>query len=405
MKFVVAFNRDRDFYHVPRALNEGNLLARLVTDVYLPDFLRNTWFVEKIGLSHRCSESLPSRLTRSCWEAVRLQLWDLLRTQNEKAKINVFNRLDKKLSQMAAREAHKTNAHLLLYGGYALEAFSDPRMGDKKKILFLYHPHGTWCKGILEIDYQLHPEIRHSHHAHLEEIRLSEGRRLLREIELADMIITASSFTKLSIEKSIGMRKRIIVVPYGCKVFEDSKPTPAEQGALPRLLFVGQGTQRKGLHHLLKIWKKHFQNRAQLTIIINRLDPGIRQLCDQCEDGLRILSDLSEAGLRREFLAADVFVMPSLVEGFGLVYLEALAAGCFVIGTTNTGLPDLNPPYDIATTITAGDDLALAHAVNDAIDRVFNQGIDTEKILDFARTLTWEKFRERIRKAVLELSE
>ena len=38
--------------------------------------------------------------------------------------------------------------------------------------------------------------------------------------------------------------------------------------------------------------------------------------------------------------------MPSLVEGFGQVYLEALAQGCPVLGTSNTGLPDLGDEVD-----------------------------------------------------------
>ena len=50
---------------------------------------------------------------------------------------------------------------------------------------------------------------------------------------------------------------------------------------------------------------------------------------------------MSQPELEQLYQQADVFVLPSLVEGFGYVYLEALARGCFCLGTWNTGLPDV----------------------------------------------------------------
>ena len=46
--------------------------------------------------------------------------------------------------------------------------------------------------------------------------------------------------------------------------------------------------------------------------------------------------------------------MPSLVEGFGQVYLEALAQGCPVLGTANTCLPDLGGEADAIFLVTPG---------------------------------------------------
>ena len=50
--------------------------------------------------------------------------------------------------------------------------------------------------------------------------------------------------------------------------------------------------------------------------------------------------------LQRLYARSTVFVMPSLVEGFGQVYLEALAQGCPVLGSANTALPDLGGEAD-----------------------------------------------------------
>jgi starch synthase len=46
-------------------------------------------------------------------------------------------------------------------------------------------------------------------------------------------------------------------------------------------------------------------------------------------------------GLRRHYSRASVFVLPSIEEGFGMVIGEAMACGCPVIASTNTGPSEL----------------------------------------------------------------
>ena len=58
--------------------------------------------------------------------------------------------------------------------------------------------------------------------------------------------------------------------------------------------------------------------------------------------------------------------MPSLVEGFGLVYGEALGAGLFCIGTANTGLPDMNLSENEALLVSVGDIAELSHSLHTA---------------------------------------
>ena len=60
------------------------------------------------------------------------------------------------------------------------------------------------------------------------------------------------------------------------------------------------------------------------------------------------------AELNKIFASSTLFVMPSLVEGFGQVYLEALAQGCPVLGTANTCLPDLGTEEDGIYSVSPG---------------------------------------------------
>ena len=112
--------------------------------------------------------------------------------------------------------------------------------------------------------------------------------------------------------------------------------------------------------------------------------------------GITLLGHQSRAALDALFAGADVFVMPSLVEGFGLVYLEALAAGCHVIGTTNTGLPDMSLSQEAATIVAPGDPGMLADALSAIALRKRLRKIDPTTIRAEGARWSWSDFRHQI---------
>jgi glycosyltransferase involved in cell wall biosynthesis len=395
-KFVVAFNRDRDFYELPLALAEGGSLEYLVTDLYVPDVLTRTAVPALLGLSHRRGNGLSSKLVKTSVQALFFQAFSLKRARTERARSLVFHKIDSSLSRKAGRIAARDKAGAFLYSGYALEAFEMLRDTGRRKLLFVYHPQGDYVRSILEQDFAKHPEVTVSYRRHMDEIAVNEGERVAREIEMADAIACASSFTARSIASTLSAPKPVAVIPYGATSSHEGGDV-ARVGKKPMVLFVGQGTQRKGLHHLVKAWRCGLYRRADLTLVLNQSDPGILRMIESLPDGPRVLSGLSREELNREFESADVFVLPSLVEGFGLVYLEALAAGCHVIGTNNTGLPDLAAPEGVATVIPAGDFDNLKGALEAAIGKAAAGGYDRAFIRSFAATRTWENFRQGIR--------
>jgi teichuronic acid biosynthesis glycosyltransferase TuaC len=85
--------------------------------------------------------------------------------------------------------------------------------------------------------------------------------------------------------------------------------------------------------------------------------------------------------------AADLFVMPSLSEGWGYVFGEAMLCGTPVIGTDTPGIRDAIANEACSILIKPNDPGALA----EAIEKGLNKKWDREKVIEFALSFSWEK--------------
>jgi glycosyltransferase involved in cell wall biosynthesis len=147
--------------------------------------------------------------------------------------------------------------------------------------------------------------------------------------------------------------------------------------APPTILTVGAVKARKGVRDLvaaLPAVRQHVEN-ARL-VIAGSLDsepPYVAQVrADIAALGLENAVDLpgrvDDAALRRLYGGASVFVLPARadgdkVEGFGLVLLEAGAAGLPVIGTRDSGTEDAVDDGVTGLLVAQGDSAALAAAL------------------------------------------
>ncbi len=395
-RFVCVFNRNRDNYEVAVALHEVGLLERLVTDYYLGDdpLLSATSGIR--SLQKRKHPKLPASAVKSIRSSFFLQsLFQVLHLPMN----YVFPITDTILGLAAGFLAKHTKSHLYVYSGY-----SPPRWmkrGTRKQILFQFHPHPTYVRNILAADLAKYPEVSWSYR---DERDTGVGSVAARDSDWqnSDHIICASTMTKRSLIFAGCPESRISVIPYGfSSPLRNIPVTTRDCGGKCEFLFVGQGVQRKGLHHLIMAWKAAALKNAHLTLVCYKIDPGIRRMIDG--DSITLLSKQSDMELQALYARSHIFVMPSLVEGFGLVFLEALAHGCFIIGTENTGLVDLHLDSDSATIIEAGNPVALKCALVDAHRRTERHELNWHHIADTASKRSWGHFRMEIAQNCLNL--
>jgi glycosyltransferase involved in cell wall biosynthesis len=154
----------------------------------------------------------------------------------------------------------------------------------------------------------------------------------------------------------------------------DPAQRAAAEGDPPRLLTVGTISPRKAQTVLVEALAGLADRDWTLTVIgatdrVPAETDRLRSLiaASGLEDRVRLLGTLSEAAMDRAYGEADLFVLPSLYEGFGMVITEALAHGLPVIATTG-GVAVESLPARACLRIPPGDVVALREALRGLLD-------------------------------------
>lgn len=396
-KFISCFNRDRDFYQVPISLKEAGLLDILVTDFYCSENSFNEFIARLFSLQHRHSPLLPASFVLSDFSSF---LYNCALRFGFQTNL-LYSFIDKSISLRTLQRLKSTKSNLLLYSGYALDSFrysASCMNSGSLRYLFVYHPAGDYVRSIYENDLSIYPEMYRSYDNEVFRIQSLESASLNEEVSLANGILAASTFTASSVEQYINADCKLSVVPYGPGNINTSFiPFDLKYNiSRPRLLFVGQGTQRKGIHHLLKLWSLKYFKSCSLSLVLNNVDPYIDSTLASLPGEVRIYSKLSNSDLLRIYDHSDVFILPSLCEGFGFVYLEALTRGCLLVGTSNTCLPDLDLPSYVSQVSTPSDLSSLENSIDNLLSHLQSNNLSRKLVARLSDRFSWQRFRQGI---------
>jgi hypothetical protein len=167
----------------------------------------------------------------------------------------------------------------------------------------------------------------------------AQVRRQLAEFEQCDVIVCPSGAVKESFERAGISPHKLVVVPHGVDLSgTDATATRPANGPL-RVLYVGQLHFRKGLRYLAQAAVR--MDPAEFIFRLVGPDFGLSGMVRlEGSERLMRIGPLKGEDLSRAYRETDVFVLPSVEEGFGLVVLEAMRAGLPVIITSAVGAKD-----------------------------------------------------------------
>lgn len=177
----------------------------------------------------------------------------------------------------------------------------------------------------------------------------------------ADEIIAVSQATATDIATYYGRTANVHVVHHGVDHAHFTPPHDEAarqtswhtlQRAYPRLrqpylFYVGQLQPRKNLSRLIEAFELRGQQEPELSLVIagshGWLNEPIRERArsSRFSDRIHLIGRVPDDILPALYWHADVFVLPSLYEGFGLPVLEAMAAGCPVVTSNTSSLPEI----------------------------------------------------------------
>jgi phosphatidylinositol alpha-mannosyltransferase len=121
------------------------------------------------------------------------------------------------------------------------------------------------------------------------------------------------------------------VIPCGVDAAKFGAEHPGGREPVPTILFVGTYENRKRGRLLAEAFARRVRPRLP--------DAQLWMVCSDAPEapGIDVLGRVSDDELVDRYQRAWVFCLPSSYEGFGVPYIEALAAGCPVVATPNPG--------------------------------------------------------------------
>lgn len=333
--YIIVHAGRRDDYQMALALHEYSQLFCLVTEAYFP--LDNLFFNKVVSflgikkkLNLRFKEGLPSEKIIVSYRAFFFELLFQLTK-----KVSFDKRKGYALGLKAKKICQKNNIPIIAVNTCAHGAFLNNPI--EPKVLFQFHPHISYVTTIFDEEIRLNPKSKKSLKQEYEYSLSNDAIvRLKNEINLATHYICASSVTKKSLEFE-GVNPRLIkVVPYGVDVSKFQYVKREEQKIF-NVIFIGSLNQRKGISYLLEAMNELLN--VSLTIV----GRGIfdESLLSGYNFPIEVFKNVSQDVLIEKLQKAHCFVLPSILEGFGQVILEAMATGIPVIATENTAAVDV----------------------------------------------------------------
>jgi len=235
------------------------------------------------------------------------------------------------------------------------------------------------------------------------------GERRIHDIEymglqLADRIVCVSHHTAREITEKYLVDPSKIRVVHNAFLIERIK----EKRRLfkePTVVFVGRITLQKGPDYFIEIARKVLEKTKNVRFVMAGRGDMERMVMERVASwglGTKFLFSgfLSREEVAKLFSTADIFVMPSVSEPFGIAALEAMSMGAIAIVAKNSGVAEITKyPYKV----DFWDIDKMAEIIIDLINNPEKMEELSKKSMEEASSLKWENQVEKLISVYSEL--
>ncbi len=179
-------------------------------------------------------------------------------------------------------------------------------------------------------------------------------------VRRAARVVATSQYSAECARRMYGLKEMPVVVPELIdlpawrRLLDSVNGVAANRAGRFTVLYVGRFYRRKRVNLLLEAAARLRQEVPGLEVRIVGNGPCAEAWRRQAAalklaDTVTWLGDISRTELAREYRRADVFCLPSVQEGFGIVLLEAMAAGRPIVAARAAAIPEVAPQATLVT--------------------------------------------------------
>jgi alpha-maltose-1-phosphate synthase len=402
---ILSHSGKQHSYHVAKALDELGYLEKFYTSAYvgakwMQDLIekRNNKFWSRRFLHGLYGKKVESNWRFEVPEIILNQLYG----QNERTLNAVYAR-DTKFDNYLSKKMHQLRGDIFWgFQGSCFQSLEAAKQEGKLAVCELATAHAPVAKRILEEEKELNPEWADS----IDNVTFPPCyfERLCEEPNRADIVIGASRFTLQTLKESGVDEKKLRYLPLGFELdhipFTENK---ARRKGPFKLLFAGRITQRKGIKYLLEAMKQFDPKQVELHIIgyVHGSGTALRAF-----NNFVLHPPMQQYELFKKYSEFDAFVLPTVFEGFGLVILEAMAAGLPVITTPHSIGPEIITQGENGYVVPIRNVASLANVISEQVQKSDDE-LDQmrQSARNCALRFSWTNYRGRLAQLMQSIGE
>ncbi len=236
----------------------------------------------------------------------------------------------------------------------------------------------------------------------LDEKSVKRNARRDEELAAASMVLCASTFTKNTLSAGGVDANKIKIIPYGFPAVSVQKNHSTKN----KVVFLNAGTQnlRKALHILYQAWRNCNFNETEAELwLIGKMDLP-EDLRKDLPGKVVIKESIPHTELMDLYKQVDVFVLPTLADGFGMVITESMSRGVPVITTQNSAGPDIIDHMKDGWVIEAGEIEPLVKQMKWCVENKDSLPAFGNAAMEKAKHWQWSDYRKKVSQIAVENS-